>query len=211
MTNRKTGIILLVFFMVLGVIFLSYYYKVTHAVKKSDLPVIYADRNHHVDTFTFLNQDGKIITREDIKGKVVVVSYFFATCKEICPRMNENMSKVYAAFRGNPDFLILSHTVDPWKDTVPALKAYSKRFDADAKQWMFLTGDKKKLYNMARYSYLLSTDDDTTGVKIEDDFIHDNHYSLVDRQGRIRGFYNGLEPAEVQKLIKDIPSLLDEK
>ncbi len=125
--------------------------------------------------------------------------------------MNVNMSKVYTAFRGNKDVMILSHTVDPMKDSAPALKAYSLRFDADPNQWMFLTGDKKQLYDMARYSYLLNAEDDTAGVKIEDDFIHDKHYTLVDRYGRVRGFYDGLEQSDIDKLIKDINSLLQEK
>ncbi len=211
MNNKKTGAILLSFFMLLGVIFLGYYFKVIHEQKKNVLPIVYAERNHHVAPFSFTNQDGKTITQNDVKGKIYVASYFFATCKGICPKMNENMSKVYTAFRGNKDVMILSHTVDPMKDSAPALKAYSLRFDADPNQWMFLTGDKKQLYDMARYSYLLNAEDDTAGVKIEDDFIHDKHYTLVDRYGRVRGFYDGLEQSDIDKLIKDINSLLQEK
>jgi protein SCO1/2 len=122
--------------------------------------------------------------------------------------MNENMSQVYKAFKGNKDLLILCHTVDPQRDTVEALKAYSKKFDADANQWMFLTGDKKKLYDMARYSYLINAEDTANGVAIEDDFIHDQHYVLVDKAGRIRGFYDGLEQEQIQKIIKDAKQLL---
>jgi len=166
---------------------------------------------HHVAAFSFINQDGKTITNEDVKGKICVVEYFFTTCKGICPRLNENLTHVYQAFHGNKNVLILSHTVDPLKDTVKAMKEYSLRFDADPTQWMFLTGDKKKLYDMARYSYLISAQDDTTGVSIDQDFIHDNHYVLVDRDGRIRGFYDGLKMDEVNKLIKDINNLLAEK
>ena len=206
--------ILLAFFMILGVAFLGYYYKVNHDVhnerKLSALPVIEGDRNHHVGEFSFTNQEGKVITNADVKGKVCVVSYFFATCKGICPRMNENMTQIYKAYRGNKDVVILSHTVDPKKDTVAALKAYSLRFDANPNQWMFLTGDKKALYDMARYSYLINAKEDTTGVNIENDFIHDEHYSLVDRHGRIRGFYNGLEQSDIKKLTEDIKALLQE-
>jgi len=90
------------------------------------------------------------------------------------------------------------------------LKAYSLRFDANPAQWMFLTGDKKQLYDMARYSYLISADDDTAGISIDKDFIHDKHYVLIDRHGRVRGFYDGLEPGEVQKMIGDITELLKE-
>jgi protein SCO1 len=211
MKQSKTSIFLLCFFMLLGICFLAYYYKVSHEQKKQALPIIGNDLNHHVAPFSFVNQDGKTITNEDVKGKVCVVEYFFATCKGMCPKMNEHMEKVYKAFQGNKNVLILSHTVDPLKDSVPALKAYSLRFDADPAQWMFLTGDKKQLYDMARYSYLISADDDTAGISIDKDFIHDKHYALIDRHGRVRGFYDGLEPGEVQKMIGDITELLKEE
>lgn len=197
--------------MVLGIAFIWYSNKTIKERKKLDLPVIGNDQNHHVAPFSFVNQDGKTITNEDMKGKICVVEYFFATCKGMCPKMNENMVKVYKAFRGNKNVMILSHTVDPIKDTVQALKAYSLRFDADANQWMFLTGDKKKLYDMARYSYLISAEDDTAGISIDKDFIHDKHYALVDGYGRIRGFYDGLDQVNIDKLISDIKTLMEEK
>ena len=125
--------------------------------------------------------------------------------------MNESMEKVYKAYRGNKNVLILSHTVDPQKDTVQVLKSYSLRYDADPAQWMFLTGDKKQLYDMARYSYMISAGDDTAGLSIDKDFIHDKNFILVDGYGRVRGFYDGLDPIAVNKLIADIGTLLKEK
>jgi protein SCO1/2 len=213
MKNNKTTIFLVSFFMILGVAFLAYVFPKIRQHQQSgpQLPIIGNDLNHHLAPFSFVNQDGKTITNEDLKGKVTVVEYFFATCKGMCPRMNENMEKVYKAFRGNKNVLILSHTVDPVKDTVQALKAYSLRFDADPSQWMFLTGDKKQLYDMARYSYLISAEDDTAGISIDKDFIHDKHYALIDGYGRVRGFYDGLDPASIAKLIGDINILLNEQ
>jgi protein SCO1/2 len=208
--KNKTGLFLLMFFMVLGVCFLTYFYNVSNAQKKDLLPVIGSEQNHHVGPFSFINQDGKVITDKDVKGKTYVVEYFYATCKGICPKMNENLAKVYTAFKGNKNVMILSHTVDPLKDTVAALKAYSLRFDANASQWMFLTGDKKQLYDMARYSYLINAEDTTNGVTIANDFIHDKHYTLVDAYGRVRGFYDGLLADQVTKLIGDIHLLLKE-
>jgi protein SCO1/2 len=91
------------------------------------------------------------------------------------------------------------------------MMAYSKKYNADPKHWQFLTGEKQQLYNMARYGYLISAVDDTTGVSIDKDFIHDNHFVLVDEEGNIRGFYDGLQPDEVKQLIADVKTLLDEK
>ena len=179
--------------------------------KQPQLPIIGNDLNHHVAPFSFVNQDGKTISNDDIKGKVCVVEYFFATCRGMCPKMNESMEKVYKAYRGNKNVLILSHTVDPQKDTVQVLKSYSLRYDADPAQWMFLTGDKKQLYDMARYSYMISAGDDTAGLSIDKDFIHDKNFILVDGYGRVRGFYDGLDPIAVNKLIADIGTLLKEK
>jgi protein SCO1/2 len=210
MNNRKTRIILIIFFLALTAAFMGYYYITAFSHKKSSLPVIGSNQNHHVHPFSFVNQDGKTVTENNMTGKICIVSYFFATCKGICPRMNENLSKVYEAYKGNKEVLILSHTVDPEKDTVAALKKYSLKFNADPGQWMFLTGSKKKLYNMARYSYLISAQDDTAGVSIDQDFIHDQHYVLLDRSLRIRGFYDGLDLKDVTKIITDIRSLLDE-
>jgi protein SCO1/2 len=210
MSNRRITVILLAFFILLAAAFMTYFYRITHDVPKH-LAVL-GEPGQKVQPFSFVNQDGKTITNADVDGKVYVVEYFFTTCKGICPKMNENMNLVYRAYKGNKDFMILSHSVDPVHDTVEAMKAYSQRFEADANQWMFLTGDKKKLYDMARYSYLISAQDDTTGLSVDQDFIHDNHFLLVDRTGHLRGkFYDGLRRSDVDSLIGDIKILLAEK
>jgi protein SCO1/2 len=210
MKKNNIAIFLTGFFMLLGIIFISYFYNLTSKLKKDVLPVIGEEQAHHVASFSFVNQDGKTITNDDVKGKICVVEYFFTTCKGICPKMNENMQQVYKAYLGNDRVVILSHTVDPIRDSVKAMKEYSLRFGADAKKWMFLTGDKKQLYDMARYSYLISAQDDTVGVSVDQDFIHDKQYSLVDGYGRIRGFYDGLDQKSIDKLISDINLLLKE-
>jgi len=188
---------------------MTYYYGMTREQPKK-LPVL-GEGDHKVRQFSFINQDGKTVTNKDVEGKTYVVEYFFTTCKGICPKMNENMSKVYQAFRGDRRVMILSHTVDPKKDTVAAMKEYSLRFDADPSQWMFLTGDKKELYDMARYSYLVTAADDTGTTDIQSDFIHTDRFVLVDRTGHIRGLYEGTNIGSVNQLIGDIKELLQEK
>lgn len=209
MSNKKTGIILLVFFIGLAAVFMTYYYKETRQTNPT--LKVYGEPGHKVGTFFFTNQEGQPVTQQDVKGKVYVVEYFFTTCKGICPKMNENMTKVYQAFRGNDNVKILSHTVDPYKDTVGAMKQYSLRFDADPKQWYFLTGDKKELYDMARYSYLVTAADDTAVTDIQSDFIHTDRFVLVDGDGLIRGQYKGTDAGQVNQLIGDMKILLDEK
>jgi protein SCO1/2 len=209
MSRRALTITLVGFFILLAAGFMAYYYNITRDIPKT-LPVL-GEPGHKVDTFSFYNQDGNLITRKNVEGKVYVAEYFFATCRGMCPKMNDNLVKVYQAYRNNPDVLILSHTVDPKNDTVAALKAYSRRYDADAKQWMFLTGDKKRLYDVALESYLLSTVDSSKPTNMEEAFIHSNRFILVDRHGNIRGQYDGLVPKQMDTLISDIHFLLEEK
>lgn len=209
MKNKKTVIVLVGFFIVLSAAFMTYFYSVTK-VKQRPLPY-YGEGEHKVRPFSFINQEGQTVTNKNTEGKIYVAEYFFATCQGICPKMNENLNKVYQQFKGNEEVLFLSHTVDPEEDSAAALKAYGLQFEADPKQWMFLTGDKKALYDQARYSYLISAEDDTTGVSIDKDFIHDNHFVLVDRNGRIRGTYDGLLASEMVRLVSDIKVLLQIK
>lgn len=209
MSNKKTVIFLISFFILLSAAFMTYFYKETRQ-KTKPLPVL-GNPGHKVQSFSFIDQDSNVVTNKDVTGKIRVVEYFFTTCKGICPKMNENMTRVYNAFRGKDDVMILSHTVDPQKDTVGAMKEYSLRFEADPKQWKFLTGDKKELYDMARYSYLVTASDDTATVDIGSDFIHTDRFVLVDKDGRIRGQYEGTNTGSVGQLINDITALLKEE
>jgi len=209
MKNRKITIGLISFFILLSAVFMTYYYKELRGQAKP-LPVL-GNPGHRVGSFSFISQEGQTVTDKDVAGKIYVVEYFFTTCKGICPKMNENMTEVFHAFRGNRDVMILSHTVDPKKDTVAALKAYSLRFEADPAQWLFLTGDKKQLYDVARYDYLITASDDTSVVDIQSDFIHTNYFVLVDRDGRLRGRYDGTDIGSVKQLIGDIRVLLKEQ
>ncbi|HQW47034.1 MAG TPA: SCO family protein [Chitinophagaceae bacterium] len=206
--KNKTSLFLLVFFMLLGIAFLGFYYFQYKQVPKH-LPT-YGNPGHHVEPFTFINQDGMPVTEKDFEGKIYVVEYFFTTCEGICPKMNDNMAKVYQTFRGQNDVAILSHTVDPETDTVEQLKRYSLKFDADPKQWSFVTGDKMELYKMAINSYLVTAVEDTTQKDVMPDFIHSEKFVLVDKEKHIRGTYDGTSATAVKQLIDDIVELKKE-
>lgn len=217
MKKNKVVIFLSVFFILLAAVFMGIYYKnfLTQSRKPLALPVL-GDVSHKVRDFSFVNQDSQIVTRADVAGKILVIEYFFTTCKGICPIMNEQMSRVYDEFKNNNEVVILSHTVDPKRDTVGALKAYAQRYGADGKRWMFLTGDKKELYDQARYSYLV-TAADSSATDISADFIHTNNFVLVDPEGRVRAHqnkkdgnvypYDGTDPTSVTEMIADIHQL----
>lgn len=174
-------------------------------LQTSTLPVI-----NNVRSFSFVNQDGKTITEKDVEGKVYVTEFFFTTCPNICPKMNRNMKKIYDVYKNNPDFLILSHTVNPHTDTVEQMKRYADSMGVDTKHWYFLTGTKEALYRAARESYLL---DDSKGATapIAEQFIHTQLFALVDKNGQVRGMvYDGLKKDEIERLIDDVKELLDE-
>jgi protein SCO1/2 len=165
----------------------------------------------YVKPFHFTNQDGQPVTEADLTNKITVVEYFFTSCKGICPKLNTNMKDIYMQFRNEPDFQIFSHTCNPGTDSVAVLKHYADSLQVDTKKWIFITGRKDSLYQMARSSYLL--DDPKNNVeKIEDQFIHTQFFALVDRNGKVRGkIYDGLKTLEVQQLKRDLARLLKDK
>ncbi len=162
-----------------------------------------------VQPFSFVNQDGKIITEKNIQGKVVAVNYFFTTCNSICPRMNNNLKPVYEAFKNEPKFLILSHTSDPGRDSVKRLKDYADSMQVDESKWMFLTGRKDSLYKAARNSYKVDNPDNYV-VSGEADFIHTQFIALVNKKGEVVKIYDGIKPSELKTMQSDIKNLLKE-
>lgn len=192
------------FFIVLAV---GFYFTLTRVIPgfgEVKLPVI-----SYVQPFRFTNQDGKPVTEQDLAGRVYVTEYFFTTCPNICPMLNNNMKKVYERFKGQEGFMIVSHTCNPEIDSAAVLKKYADSMQVDTRQWIFLTGRKDSLYNTARVSYMLD-DPKNNLTNIEDQFMHTQFFALVDRNGKVRKIYDGLKDKEVELLIKDIPLLLQE-
>jgi len=169
-------------------------------------------RGHTVGEFAFSNQNGKTITQKDLNNQVFVAEYFFTTCATICPIMNKEMQRVQEAFKKEKDFKILSFTVDPTNDDVKQMKHYSSLHQADDNMWWFLTGDKAKLYELARKSFFVLKPAEAQNLgDAGSDFIHTNNFVLVDRKMRIRGYYDGTNSTEVDQMIVDIDLLLAEK
>ena len=170
------------------------------------------NKGHHIDDFHFLNQLGDTISQGQLEGTIYVVNFFFTTCGGICPKMSKQLQRVQAEFRGDEHFKILSHTVNPSYDSVPVMYNYARRFDADDKQWWFLTGSKEELYLMARKSYLVVPDKEDPNFEhgSESDFIHTENFVLIDPDKRIRGMYDGTNAEEVSELIRDIYDLRKE-
>lgn len=204
MKVNKTAVFLILFFVLLSSVFLGYYYYQVMNKPKYIKPK--GNPGHMIGPFSFKNQEGNIITEKDIEGKIFVAEFFFTTCKGICPKMNDNLVRVYEAFRSDDDLRLLSHTVDPETDTVEQMKRYSLKYDADPNKWFFLTGDKKKIYDMALNDYLITAADSTVD-RNNPVFIHSPYLILIDKSKTIRNYYDGTDSSKVTQLISDIKEL----
>ncbi|MBL4594760.1 MAG: SCO family protein [Flavobacteriales bacterium] len=165
------------------------------------------DKFHRVGEFSLTDQDGNEVTEKNFEDKIYVTDFFFVTCPTICPKMTKQMNRVYDEFTTNNDILLLSHTVMPESDSVPVLNAYAKELGVGTDKWMFVTGDKKQIYNLARKTYFAAITEGDGGV---DDFVHTENFVLVDKEKRLRGFYDGTSKKDVDRLITDIYTLLEE-
>ena len=162
-----------------------------------------------VQPFKFTRQDSSVVSQKEIAGRIYVAEYFFTTCKGICPKMNKNMKEIYDRFKTDSSFMIVSHTVNPDTDSIPVLKHYADSLGANPANWWFVTGSKEDLYKSARESYLL--DDPKNSTKnIDEQFLHTQFFALVDRQGRVRGIYDGIKKEEVAEMVQDIEKLIRE-
>lgn len=162
---------------------------------------------HTITPFFFIDQNNNKLTENEVKGKIYVTDFFFTTCQSICPVMSTELERVYKQFSSRNDFLIISHTVDPETDSVKQLKEYAKLHGVNDNKWLFVTGEKKHLYEIARNAYLLNAEQGDGGP---DDFIHTQNFALIDKERHIRGFYDGTDSIEVNRLIVDLKCLFDE-
>lgn len=168
------------------------------------LPVL-GPENHTVSSFEFTSQYGKPVSSATWDDHIVVANLFFTHCPVVCPKLMFQLKRVQAY--GDQDILINSITVDPERDDVARLKSYAGKFDI-RNNWLLLTGGKIDIYRFARKELLIVATDGDGGPE---DFIHSDNLVLIDRQGRIRGFYKGTDEQEVNKLVHDIKKLKRER
>lgn len=162
---------------------------------------------HKIPDFELITSKNQKITDEYLEGKITVVDFFFTSCPNICPIMSKELNRVHERFKKDPDIQIVSFTVDPRYDDISVLSDYAKKFDISAEEWQFVTGEKEKIYQLARCGFILPVEDGDGGP---DDFIHSEKFILVDGQKRIRGYYDGTDRDEVDRLIMEIDILSNE-
>ena len=207
-------------FGILSVIILSIFYNILDVEKPLPVyqPVVvdpslvdstiqHISKYHKIENFSLTNQNGKTITQDDYKDKIYVADFFFTTCQTICPIMTKNMAEIQKSILKDDDVMLLSHSVTPKIDSVAQLKRYAIKKGINDAKWNLVTGDKKEIYNLARKSYLAVK---TYGNGDEYDMIHTENFMLVDKKRQIRGFYDGTNPEEITRIIKDIKTLKKE-
>lgn len=160
---------------------------------------------HTIADFSFLNQDNRWVTQKEVEGKIHIANFIFTSCGSICPVMTTNLKIVNDSITKDTDVVLLSYSVTPWIDSPSVLKEYKKRNKISNPNWHFLTGSKSAIYNLARKSYF--AEEDLGYTKDSTEFLHTEHFILVDKSKRIRGIYNGTLALEMHQLVDDIRNL----
>lgn len=169
-----------------------------------DSTLVYVKKYHSIADFKLINQNGDTISQADYADKIYVADFFFTTCPTICPVMTANMADLQQIIKDDDEVMLLSHSVTPEIDSVPQLKKYALEKGVIDAKWNLVTGDKKQIYELARKSYLAVLTDGDGGPY---DMIHTENFILVDKERRIRGFYDGTSSEEVTQLLEDLKVL----
>ncbi|GIZ14353.1 SCO family protein [Capnocytophaga catalasegens] len=209
--NKNTILSSVIFLLVVGVVvFGIIHYRKSKETYLSDTGLVVIGK---APSFSFTDQNGKIITNQTYEGKIYVVDFFFTTCPTICPIMTTNMARVQDAFPDN-SIGIASFSINPTTDTPEVLLQYAKKFGVTNPHWHLLTGDEKKIFKLSNEGfniYAAKIDDEQEG------FEHSGLFALIDQKGNIvsrkndKGqpiiYYKGTESEGIQMLIEDIKKL----
>jgi len=172
-----------------------------------DSGIKHITKNHTIADFRLVNQNGEIITNKNYKNKIYIADFFFTRCQSICIPMAYNMAELQEYYKTDDDVKFLSHSVTPKMDSVSVLKAYAEKKGVIDGKWNVTTGSKKHIYELARKSYMVVQESGDGG---ENDFIHTENFVLVDKEGRIRGYYDGTDREAMEKLKADVTILKEE-
>ena len=163
---------------------------------------------HKVKNIEFTNQLGKKVSLDDLKGKILVVNFFFTRCPSICPGLARSMKRLQDSFLKNDSIVqFISVSIDPEHDSVPQLRKFADRYNANHDTWWFVTGDKKEIYDFALHEMKAGLAD----TEVDSAFIHTENFFLLDSNRIVRGWFNGFDTVKQAELVRDIPLLMLEK
>ncbi len=159
---------------------------------------------HQIPDFSFVNQDSQVVKNATFEGKAYVADFFFVSCPTICPKVAQQMLRLYERYEQDDRLLLLSHTIDTKHDTIPRLKKYAAGLGVQAPKWHFVTGDKSTIYKIANdYMSIALENADAPGG-----FDHSGYLILVDKNRHIRSYCNGTDPKDVDRFMRDVDWLL---
>ncbi len=162
---------------------------------------------HKIRDFSFINQDSQVVNNASFAGKAYVADFFFIACPTICPKTSKQMLRIHDRFKTEPNLLLLAHSVAPKYDTVAALNRYARNLGVESSKWHFVTGEQAKIYDIAGDYFSIAQEDPSA----PGGFDHSGRLILVDKNRQVRSFCNGTDPADVDRFMKDIEKLLNEK
>ena len=178
-------------------LFILLTYFIQESKQQNTLPII-----GKVPQFDLIDSQNRNISKSDLIEKVWVADFIFTTCDMACPVMTGNMNLIHQEFRANDAVRVVSISVYPEYDTPEVLTQYASQYGANTNRWHFLTGPEESIKNMIKDGFKIGD--------YEDIIFHSEKFALVDKKGNIRGYYNGMDTEEMDKLKKDVKSLLSE-
>lgn len=200
---------------IIGIIAVIGFFVVACESKSSDKPlpiigrleIVDGDTIHHtIPDFEFINQDSQLVTNQELTEYIYISDFFFTSCPSICPIVKKQMLRIYDKYKSNSMVKLVSHTIDPNRDTADKLKRYAADLGVDTDKWVFLTGDKESLLDIADAYFVAAYEDpDAPGG-----FDHSGKIILVDTKRQVRSFAEGTNPEDVDRFLKDIDKLLHE-
>tara|TARA_B100001996_G_scaffold73995_1_gene54599 strand:+ start:1265 stop:1849 length:585 start_codon:yes stop_codon:yes gene_type:complete len=176
-------------------VFLAVTYIIKINNEQEPLPIIGS-----IPEFEFIDSEGRDIGLTNLKGKVWVADFIFTTCTMACPIMTGNMNTIHKKYKKNDDLRLVSISVYPEYDTPEVLKKYASQYKADTDTWHFLTGNESTVKEVIKDGFKIGD--------YEDIIFHSEKFALVDKNGMIRAYYNGMKTEDMKKLKKDIDNLL---
>jgi len=220
MDSQKKTVVLIILFLILVLPPMVYFY-VTRGYNNFIKLEIIGQEGHKIPEFTFINQNNEVVVNDSLNGNIYVANFFFTSCPTICPVMTKNMAYVQSKLSVYPNIKFISHTVDPANDTPERMLSYVKKMSSkniiiDLNNWHFLTGEKEKIYEIAK-SYFVNVSADSLAPG---GFLHSEYFVLIDKEGRVRsgidqhnnvvGVYDGTNDVQMKDLINDVKVLLAE-
>ncbi|HLW39731.1 MAG TPA: SCO family protein [Brumimicrobium sp.] len=220
--NQKNNKALVLLSVLIGTVMVACNSSENNNLTKVDLPIIgqhdiaYADMDgykagdtifHTVPDWEYLTEDSLLLSSSDVENKIWIADFFFSYCPTICVPMNQELDKITKQLEEHEEEIaFLSFTIDPKRDTPSELKEYREKFEFDAKNWHFLTGDQQETHDLAFYGFQILANKDNAAPG---GFIHSSNFVLVDQNRYIRGVYDGLTEEGREQLLNDVKLLLE--